>query len=197
METPAARDEVAAALEGAVETTRRWSREQAPLWRRIPEAALEADGVTGYSDRHSYAYHYGFWQLYSSSASGYYRVYVDLSNGELVSSFSAGDYADGKLGAPVRCADADVLGLSLDELDAEKTLAELAAHAARPPFSGYDLEKVAHWREEKRAKLPDVWTSRPTAGSYEEAQSLELKESTVRTGPLSRPSALAESTPGR
>src|SRR5437868_1807610 len=78
------RADVERATSELVEVKRRWCRQQAPLWRRIPEAAIAADGITGYTDRHSYAYHQGFWQLYSSTSVGHYRVYVDLSNGELI-----------------------------------------------------------------------------------------------------------------
>jgi len=191
---PLSRDDIEHGTDTLVESKRRWCREQASLWRRIPEAALRADGVSGYNDRHSYAYQHGFWQLYSSTSGGYYHVYVDLSSGELVNASSVGDFLQQKIGAPVRCRDEDVLALSLDELDAALTLSQLEAHAARAPFSGYDLEQVESWREEKRLQLPDVWSPRTVADDYEQARQIQQPAKEAATvGPLSRPSSLSQS----
>lgn len=154
------------------EQIRAWCREQAALWRQIPYECIACEGISGYLDRHAYAYNWGFWQLYSSSSGGYYGAYVDCSNGEIVNASSAGDFLKGKIGAPVRAGDEAVLGLRLDELDAVKTLADLREHAGDTPFYGYDQEKVEIWRNEKRAKLPDLSKPNAVCDSYDHARAL-------------------------
>jgi hypothetical protein len=176
MSTPPAtlsiKDRIEENTHSLAEVIREWCRSQAKEWQKVPYECIACEGITGYLDRHAYAYRFGFWQLYSSTSGSYFSAYVDCSNGEIVSSFSAGEFLEKKIGAPIRVSDRVIIALSLDELDATKTLEELREYAARPPFKGYDQVKVEAWREGKRKALPLLSIPNPIANDLDEAKAL-------------------------
>jgi len=103
-----------------------YSISQKNLWRRVPYLALEADGRTGFGDNYSRAYNGGFWALDGSIVNGGYEVYVHLTTGNLVDAYFASNSLSvsgvdiRKESKLKRAKDSSILGLDLDELDAQK-----------------------------------------------------------------------------
>jgi hypothetical protein len=125
-----ARDSLVAAL-------RKFSTDQVELWKQIPWLALQAEGISGYSDEGVSRYAAGYLRLLSQG--GYYRVFIDLDSGEICSSMR-----------PINLAnDYDVLQLNEKHLNAQGYIDELIEYAKRPMWRGYDEKKVKAWREKQ------------------------------------------------
>ncbi len=138
----AARDELVAAA-------RRASRAQVDLWRQVPWLALQADGRSGYLDKYSYAYFYGYWEL----ERGCCGVSVDLETGELMSSYTAIDEWTGDEHVNP-ASDGSILCLLSNPklLDAAAVLEKLREKAKEPTFEHYNEDEIRQWREEIIAK---------------------------------------------
>ncbi len=124
---------------------RRFSRSQEKLWQQIPFLALQADGRSGHSEQYSRAYGYGFWALRSSESGGYFTVYVDLENGDLVNPHD--------LARQASIQDVLRLATTIEELDAKALIKKLEKEAGEKTWEGYDKEKKEAWRNDLFKKL--------------------------------------------
>lgn len=122
-----------------VSELRKYSASQKEIWRKVPFLALQADGITGYSDTYSRAYQQGYWALSESIVDGRYQVYVDLATGELVSA--------GRPDRPANDSSVLVFALNPAVLDAAKIIQDLIAHAQRPYWHTYTKETQEQWRQ--------------------------------------------------
>jgi len=137
-----------------VKGIRDYSKQQRNVWQRVPLLALNADGITGYSDIYSRAYNQGFWALEGSINSGKYRIFVDLATGELVNAEQASSkeflasYNYDKQSVLTRANDEDILNLAfhMEELKARKIASELIRISKQPYWKGYDKSKQEQWR---------------------------------------------------
>ena len=122
-----------------VEMIKQYSRDQKELWQKVPYLALHADGKSGYSDQYSRAYRTGYWALDSSTVRGYYNIFIDLSNGDLVNARHELKIAD-----PEHILK---LAFNLEELDATDIVDELIAEGKSLPWKGYNKQEQEKWRK--------------------------------------------------
>jgi len=138
---------------------RGYSESQAKLWRKIPFLALQADGRTGFSDKYSMAYNFGYWNLEFSIKEGKYTIIVDLESGRLMEARSFGDVVlDDVVNSGVEPREADdkeIIGLAfnLDEINAQRIISDLANGKKSPYPSYYNPEKQKAWRKKTRKEL--------------------------------------------
>ena len=145
-----------------VGAVRKTSRDQVDLWRQVPWLALQADGRTGYLDKYSYAYYYGFWDLDVTSStdllgiSDVSGITVDLETGELMRARSVYEpRAPEHLyrleeSNPEAASEREVLALlhRPELLDAQEVVRHLKEQAKRTYWKGYDIKEVEGWRAE-------------------------------------------------
>lgn len=117
-------------VQDLVQDMRDWCESQVELWQQVPNLALEADGRTGFLGNWGYCYTYGFWRIWESTPrGGYLLCSVDCVSGKL-----ARDTASFKKGELVLASDKEVaqLLMRLDDIDAQKVVENLTAHAQKP-----------------------------------------------------------------
>lgn len=138
--TPKSLEEIAAEY---VEGLREYSRSQVELWKKIPWLALQAEGISGFSDEGASRYGSGYLRLLVENGS--YRIFLDLDTGEICSSFH-----------PIKLAsDHDVIKLTPADLDAQAYIDELVQEGSRPIGSYYNADEIREWRRE-RAKAHEL-----------------------------------------
>ena len=147
------------------EGIREFCRLQKNSWQRVPLLALYANGMGGYNDMYSSAYHHGYWNINSSVTSGHYTVYVDLDSGELIDAGSVSGMAimDHVLTptGQMRLADAeDIVRLDFQDLDAQIVIDNLEARARKDVkkenkylTSNKTPEELTAWHERIRVNL--------------------------------------------
>jgi hypothetical protein len=123
-----------------IDMIRQYSRDQKELWQQVPYLALQADGRSGYSDNYSRAYRTGYWALESSIVKGYYNIFVDLSNGDLVNAIDESQFADAEQIIKV--------AFHLEEIDACEIIDDLTAKAKSLPWKGYAKSAQDRWRKD-------------------------------------------------
>ncbi|MDP3734090.1 MAG: hypothetical protein Q8R37_02585 [Nanoarchaeota archaeon] len=151
-----------------VEKIREYSLSQQQQWQRVPYLALMADGRSGFNGNYSRAYHQGYWALESSCKSGYYNVYVDLDNGNLVDAHHAASSIDlfdvdiPKESKSVPANEDEIITLDLDNLDARSLVRMLQQQAQEPYPSYYKAEEQEAWRRKtlQELDLKPIYTRR-------------------------------------
>lgn len=140
--------ELRAVRDEFVVAARRASKAQVDLWRQVPLLALQADGRSGYLDKYSYAYNYGYWELSRGT-----NVCVDLETGELMDSHSALP-SERSNKPPVPAYANEVLKVLGDpeQLDATVVIKDLKRKIKEPTFEHYNEEEIRQWRERIIAK---------------------------------------------
>lgn len=134
---------------------------QKDFWRKIPHLALEADGITGFSDQLATAYSAGYWKLPSSVRNGKYTAAVDLDSGKILDADSifgtTYDTFHGEVHIPPDklerlASDADVIQLAfhMNELNADKIANSLRNQARQSYPSYYKAHKQIEWRNKMR-----------------------------------------------
>lgn len=138
--TPKSLEEIAAEY---VEGLREYSRSQVELWKKIPWLALQAEGISGFSDERASRYGTGYLRLLVEGGS--YRIFLDLDTGEICSSRY-----------PIQLApDHDVMKLTPADLDAQAYIDELVEYGSRPIGSYYNKDEILEWRR-KMAEANNV-----------------------------------------
>lgn len=132
------RDELIAAI-------RARSLAQKALWQRIPYLALMANGIGGFSDGLSVAYHRGYWRLEPTLRNGGYSVFVDLATGELVNPYKPEEPA----------WDDDVLLVAKrpDCIEAQAIIDQLEAEAKGTSTTSMSLSELKTWRQKQVDEL--------------------------------------------
>lgn len=130
--TPKSLEEIASEY---VEGLREYSRSQVELWKKIPWLALQAEGISGFSDEGASRYGAGYLRLLVEGGS--YLIFLDLDTGEICSSLH-----------PIQLApDHDVMKLTPADLDAQAYIDELVEYGSRPIGSYYDADEIHEWRQ--------------------------------------------------
>ncbi len=140
-----------------IQLIRDYAKSQKDLWQQVPYLALQADGRGGFSDAYGACYHEGYWTIFSSQmhSIGGYSVIVDCETGELVYPYKKGP-------APDHC----LLLINIEELDAEKVIAQLKKRAKSKNskiiyFGDEACKTPEEWREKQAQKYgirPDAYT---------------------------------------
>jgi hypothetical protein len=118
-----------------------YSMKNKAYWNKVPYLACMANGRTGWNDQLSRAAEQGYWAV--NAVSGYYRIYVDLETGRLVTPLKLTNDAN----------EEDILALAfqMDEIDAAKIAKELEEWA-KEPYGSYYSGKQINEREENVKK---------------------------------------------
>lgn len=132
-----------------IKTFRQSVKDQAELWRLIPEIYLEQEGRTGFND--------DSWMIVEERIWPFDHLAVDLRNGNIV-------YWDYQQKVKKLATDYAISNLNLgglEELDALKTIGWLIKAAKRPYGTYYSKEEVARTEKNKEETRKNFGLKKP------------------------------------
>ncbi|MBT3691053.1 hypothetical protein HOG16_02310 [Candidatus Woesearchaeota archaeon] len=150
-------DEYSSLERQLVISIREYSLSQSGLWLKVPNLALEAQGRGGYSDSYNRAFSSGYWSIDSSIKGGVYTIYVDLSNGELISPFLLEKKGKERLAWDERVLE---ITSNIDEINAESIITDLTTQAKSKYESWQKPKEIEEWRKERKKEIPKIFRNK-------------------------------------
>lgn len=138
-------------VKGLVSEIKYYSTSQKRKWQKVPYLCCLANGRTGWNDQLSRAAQQGYWAL--NAVSGYYRIYVDLETGRLVSPYQLDKDA----------ADEDIILLAFtNDLNVDEIIKSLKEWA-NEPYGSYYSGKEINDREKRVQQDIKLYNLKPNS----------------------------------